>query len=121
MPFDWRDFVELAEQLRTGKWQENLKEAVFRSAVSRAYYGAFGTARKHAERYLGFVKSCSSQDHKVLREFFKKRPETAPLSTELDRLRQWRNQCDYDSEVAELEVLVQNAIASAKHIISQVS
>lgn len=122
MPFDWGDFVRLAEELRSRQWQDSLKEALLRSAVSRAYYGAFGTACEYAETYLGFPRSHTGRDHRALIDFLRRQSEEpiAQLSMELDQLRKWRNQCDYDREVPALEVMVQNAIDSAKYIINQV-
>lgn len=122
MPFDWGDFVQLAEELCTYPFHEGLKEAVSRCVVSRAYYGAFGTACGYAETYLGFPRSNTSEDHTALRDFLKKQPESRikQLGTKLDRLRQWRNQCDYDSEISNLNTMVQNALASAKAIVNQI-
>src|SRR6266571_2146542 len=52
MPFDWKDFLSLAQQLAS-----STEEASKRTAISRAYYCAFNLAFERAElvgcRYPG--------------------------------------------------------------------
>jgi hypothetical protein len=54
MPFDWREYLNLARQLAGLQGSDYSQEAVERSAVSRAYYAAFCWARNYAEKNLGF-------------------------------------------------------------------
>jgi uncharacterized protein (UPF0332 family) len=48
-PFDWKQFLVLAQTL-----SNNTDEASLRSSVSRAYYSAFNTALRRAESH-GYV------------------------------------------------------------------
>jgi RNA-splicing ligase RtcB len=54
MPFDWREYLNLARQLAGLQGSDYSQEAVERSAVSRAYYAAFCWARNYAEKNRGF-------------------------------------------------------------------
>ena len=45
MNFDWKLFVQLANELINCQRTENLKEAYLRTAISRSYYGVFCIAR----------------------------------------------------------------------------
>ena len=56
MPFDWESLIEVARQLATDAANQASKnsEAMQRSAVTRAYFGAFGHARNYAQRFLKF-------------------------------------------------------------------
>ena len=91
--------------------------AAQRSAVSRAYYAAFGHTRKYAADHLGFEARNDPDDHGRLKHFLNK-GKTKVLATRLDRLRQWRNACDYDDEPdPDLPGLVASAIAEAQKVI----
>jgi uncharacterized protein (UPF0332 family) len=48
MPFDWNDFLTLAEELAT-----KLDDASKRTAISRAYYCVFNLASARAESKVG--------------------------------------------------------------------
>lgn len=48
MPFDWNDFLTLADELAT-----KFDEASKRTAISRAYYCVFNLASARAESILG--------------------------------------------------------------------
>ncbi|MCI0641530.1 MAG: hypothetical protein L0Y72_12835 [Gemmataceae bacterium] len=75
MPFDWKHFLEIARFLEAQLRADSTlpQEAVFRSAIGRAYYAAFGYARWYAVTWLGFHgKSKSedkSQEHGLLKAF----------------------------------------------------
>lgn len=94
MAFDWREFLTLARSLRDDPPPGVSLEAAQRTVASRAYYGAFGHARKYATDYLGFVPRDDGDDHGRLRAHLKRqrRGKTADC---LDRLREFRNECDY--------------------------
>ena len=115
MGFDWADYLDLAGWLLDHP-AEPRREASLRTAVSRAYYAAFCRARNYARDRRGFVPKDEWSDHGALRRHF------APLrlrwiASELDDLRQWRNECDYDDEAPNLPGMAEQATASARRII----
>jgi uncharacterized protein (UPF0332 family) len=98
MPFEWTHFLNIAKFLfDQGKLGLSIpQEAAYRCAVSRAYYAAFGHTKTFAMDTMNFVPDGDETDHIKLRDFLKEhqKPE---LSRQLSRLRQWRNQSDYDN------------------------
>jgi uncharacterized protein (UPF0332 family) len=118
MPFDWREYLNLARQLAALQGSGHSQEAAKRSAVSRAYYAAFCWTRNYAEKNLGFQPGGKSSDHAELREHLKKKgsPE---LASGLNKLRDWRNACDYDDQVSQLHQRVGSAIKIADKIIQR--
>lgn len=118
MPFDWREYVELAKDLAGQAKAAYSTEAAQRSAVSRAYYGAFCFARNYAQTHLGFQDTGKAEDHIKLREHLT-RNGRAKLASALNKLRGWRNDCDYEDEVPNIGRLVQSAIRLAEQVIQQ--
>lgn len=119
MPFNWQEYLDLASFLNDNSERGGFsKEAALRSAVSRAYFAAYCHARKYAILYLKHIPSSFSEEneHKSVRECFK-RNSRAKIAIPLDKLRQFRNDCDYDDEVLGLPQIPQNAINLAKGII----
>jgi len=98
MPFDWKTYLELAEFLRTQAEAAPTQEAFLRSAVSRAYYAAFCYVRNHARDRLRFQPRDDGDDHGRLRAFLKN-GKLRGVSNTLQRLREWRNECDYLDEL----------------------
>jgi len=98
MPFEWVHFLDIAkfllEQARSGV--SIPQEAAYRTAISRAYYAAFGHTKAFAMDTMDFIPIGNETDHKNLRDFLKDH-DRAELSRQLTRLRQWRNQSDYDN------------------------
>lgn len=97
MPFQWSDFLDIAKFLRnSGKTSSLPPDAAYRCAISRAYYAAFCHSRDYAEKNLGFVPLKTPKDHERLRIHLAKH-NSGKIATTLDRLRQWRNDSDYDN------------------------
>src|SRR5947208_15882761 len=48
MPFEWKAFVDLARGLGEQSTSAANPEACLRTALSRAYFGAYGQARRYA-------------------------------------------------------------------------
>lgn len=118
MPFDWKEYLELAKALVHQAHGAGFTEARQRTAVSRAYYGAFGFAREYAEKHLQFKPTHQPKDHQDLREHFK-RVGKAQLASRLNKLRSWRNACDYDNQVPDLQDCVREAIKVADQVIRE--
>lgn len=115
MFFGWSDFLILAENLANGP-DPAVGEASLRTAISRAYYAAFGESREYAVAQLGFVPTRKPEDHKRLRDVFEK-AGMYDVAQSLNRLRGWRNDCDYDSTIPVSSVYCVNAIATAKKVL----
>jgi hypothetical protein len=116
--FDWREYLELAKALVGIQSAGYSQEATERAAVSRAYYAAFGWARNYAESELGFVAQSGSEDHRRLREHFRQQGMMR-LASDLNRLRAWRNACDYERRVPQLSNYVRSSIQVASNIIQE--
>jgi len=86
MSFDWKAFIEVARLLQQHAVGETDPEALLRTAVSRAYYGAFCFVRNHARDQLGFEPRNDADDHGRLRAHL--RGKRRQISQKLDRLRQ---------------------------------
>jgi hypothetical protein len=117
MPFDWREYLQLSGFLHGGVGSFT-EEAGWRSAVSRAYYAAFGHARNFARDREGFLTRGTPEDHDRLRDHFRQQRQDR-LAQSLGRLRHWRNQCDYDDDVPGLSQIVGAATLTAREVINQ--
>jgi uncharacterized protein (UPF0332 family) len=119
MAFDWRKYLELARALEGHAGTDlDLVEAARRSAVSRAYYAAFCYARNYAVEYQGFSPRGDVDDHGKLKAHFKT-GKTSKIAQRLDRLRQWRNECDYLDDVGPaLKERVKEAIQEADKVLA---
>jgi uncharacterized protein (UPF0332 family) len=89
-----RAFLEVAEDLSAGS-----READWRSAVSRAYYAGFHTARWLFER-LGFEVPRGDSAHAYLwmRLANSGHPDVQNAGDQLNPLRNARNRADYDTD-----------------------
>ncbi len=120
MAFDWYDYLVLAHLLHTQAGNGIPVEAAWRTAVSRAYYAAFGHAYQYACTYLQFVPrrkpEDKAQDHGRLKAHLQ--PRRHLVAQELGRLRHWRNACDYEDllSTTPLPQTVVSAIAAAEYV-----
>jgi hypothetical protein len=97
MSFEWAQFLDIAKFLLTHGSQASVpQDAAYRSAMSRAYYAAFGHVKIFATDTMKYEPEGTEDDHIKLRDFFKdhQRPD---VSRQLSQLRQWRNQSDYEN------------------------
>jgi len=117
MSFSWKDYLTLAERL-VNHPDSTVDEASFRTATSRAYYAAFGESKDYAVRKLGFVAKGWSKDHQLLRTAFEGAGMN-DVAQSLGRLREWRNDCDYDSAAPVSAQYSTNAVAVAKKILQK--
>lgn len=114
--FDWAEYLRLARTLGT----QTYDEAALRSAISRAYYAAFGTAAQDL-RSRGTKLTTRGGVHKQVIDLFKSDsdPRLVQVGVELDRLRRDRNRADYRPVVNDLGVLVPDALARASGVVQQ--
>jgi hypothetical protein len=73
MSFNWKALVNLARDLEHQAASVDDPEAHFRSAVSRAYFGAFGHACNYAKEFLDFQSRELVEDHGRLRAHLKRK------------------------------------------------
>lgn len=113
MSFDWREFFTLAEELA-----DRDEERGKRTAVGRAYYAAFGTARSQIES-SGAAFPKTGGVHGAVWGHLSKSPD--PVERQLgangNRLRMARNRADYDSVVDRLEDVTLDALEDARAIL----
>ncbi|RMG63546.1 MAG: DNA-binding protein [Calditrichaeota bacterium] len=97
MSFQWEHYIELAERLNQESATFAETEACQRSAISRAYYEAFGLAREVAV-LEGLTLTKKAEDHKNVEQHYRKstRKSRQQIGLELNRLRRLRSKADYD-------------------------
>jgi hypothetical protein len=117
-PFDWNHLLRLARELQNAAVLPTVdRQAVLRTGVTRAYFGAFGIALDYAVANLQFDARYSAEDHGRLRAHFKSK-RRQNVARFLDDMRGWRNQCDYDPHPdSDFEAMLRDAIADADEII----
>ncbi|HEV2947576.1 MAG TPA: hypothetical protein VGX70_09385 [Gemmataceae bacterium] len=118
MGFDWKLFVAVSRFQYSQAVNSGIGEAFLRSALSRAYYGAFCYSRNYARDWLGFIPRYDAEDHGRLRAHLKK-SKRWKVSEKLERLRDWRNECDYKDELTfDLDSAMGPALKEADYIFS---
>lgn len=119
MSFDWKEYIIIAKELQKQQVNDYSQECAFRSAVSRAYYGAFCFARNYIRDNEDFAPYNNAEDHSRVRRHFQ-RQRKFDISNALNDLRRWRNICDYEDTISdELSQLVDDAIQSAQEVIDK--
>ena len=118
--FDWKEFLKVAKFLKDYNEDDIIREAALRCAVSRAYYAVFCYARNYARDNLGFVPIHKPKDHGLLREFLRSKGRTA-IASSLDELRKWRNMCDYDDHVDNIETMADNTLDKAHNALEEIN
>jgi len=101
MAFGWGDFIDLAEWLAANAGTAQLaaySDAVYRTSISRGYYGAFQLAMALLVQKGEYTPTNQGEDHgAVIRSF--QRHQGRPrqqIGAQLDRLRDRRRRADYD-------------------------
>ncbi len=123
MSFNWSDFLALAVSLQQNPTVPGPQEASLRTAISRAYYAAFRSARDFAETQEGFAPTHSGQDHWLVRQHYQNRADTIhrKIGTNLGRLYDNRRKADYDHTVSGLPPMAQSSVQVAANILSDLS
>jgi hypothetical protein len=117
MSFDWSNFLPLAEELTAVDRDAN-REACLRTAISRAYYAAFGMARRSA-RTIRLTTRQSAAEHGEIAAFYTKRygKTGEKIAIALGRLRNRRNAADYDDDFADVEDICLLSIEDARDLL----
>jgi len=121
MSFDWSDLLALAEALVRDPNSPGPEEASLRSAISRAYYAAFCSARNFARAKDGLVVSKGPRAHGQVIGHFKATRDRSrrKIGTDLDRLRVNRNKADYDDVLVRKPTsLAQSSVAMAQNVLN---
>ncbi len=116
--FDWSDFLDVAEELanRTGD------EAALRTAIGRAYYAAFGTARDRLIR-SGVRIPQAGAAHAVVWDRFHASPNRAErrianLGRQLRKRRSW---ADYDASYPNVASEARKAVRWARQVLTDLA
>lgn len=117
MDFDWKTYLDLARFLQQHSASGSQPEAARRSAISRAYYAAFCHARNYARDRHGLQLRYSGDDHYLVKQHFSHRRERG-IAQKLNRLREWRNKCDYEDSIPDLNTLLSWALSEAQMVIA---
>lgn len=111
--FNWPDYFALAQELlqREG-------EAYQRSAVSRAYYAMFHSARGKLISWWEWNPPKEASDHEYLWETFSKKhdPGSRRVGQLGDRLRKARNKVDYADCINNVSDVVEIAMINAERL-----
>ncbi len=116
MAFDWKEYIKFSEELYNSKTDE----ASLRSAISRAYYGAFGTIRPYCISRFNISSKSNPEIHRTIIEKLKTSGNKLEYSTGniLSSLRDDRNNADYSSQFNITKSYVNKAISNSRSVIS---
>ena len=117
MTFDWKAFLALAQNLQQQAAASPEPESLLRSAVSRAYFGAYCHARNYAKDFLKFSPREDADDHGRLRAHLKDKRRKGDADR-LEQLRQLRNSADYLNDLpwTDAQATVVSALVSADSV-----
>jgi uncharacterized protein (UPF0332 family) len=110
MPFEWSDFLTLAEDLANRG-----DEASLRSALSRAYYYVYHLALNRAERNQ-FKAQSGEGTHTQLWRLYRLNPDPdcKKLAEIAARIKEKRERADYNSSYARIDEDVPGMLADAR-------
>jgi uncharacterized protein (UPF0332 family) len=126
--FPWEKFLEFSQilsELEIENEDEDLMQARFRSAISRAYYAAFGQSRKYLRKNYHFIDRKDENEHKKVADEFlrlakeKKKINYQIVGSKLTELRQFRNNADYDKSSEDYSVRWTQCLHYAQKILSE--
>ena len=110
MPFDWSEYLSLADEL-----SKRTDEGSLRSAISRAYYYVYHIALRRAEPN-GFQPLPGEGIHAQLWRCFRASPEAtcSKLGVIGERLKDRRVKADYDPNYLRITEDVQDVLTDAR-------
>lgn len=115
MPFDWNDFLTLANELAT-----KVDDACKRTAISRAYYCVFNLASARAESKVG-PRPRDLPSHQWCWDQYISTPDLTcrQLGNTGDRMKRLRTRADYKAEeIRRLDDEVQRTLQDARHFLA---
>lgn len=122
MTFNWSEYLNLARELAGKSTNVSSEEAKLRSAISRAYYAAFIQTRNFL-RDRDQITIPREKTHKYVIEQFQNSADEKrrKVGEKLQRLRDFRNQADYNDTFPKLLGKTEQALGLARRIISGIS
>lgn len=123
MTFDWSQYLNLAKEFLGQPTPPANQEAKMRSAISRAYYAAFISARNYLQETEGHSIPKTADAHKYVVQQLKQSSDVdrQNIGRNLEKLRRDRNQADYNNSVPELFKISKIAVKRSQRVISQLS
>ena len=114
MSFDWKTYKDLAEELRSKD-----DEASKRSSISRLYYSVF----HQAKIFLINIENYDYSEHKdshaqVWNEFIRKGKTFKSIGENGKRLRNIRNDADYEDEIKRLDDVLETSFRTANNVLT---
>ncbi|NMX21032.1 hypothetical protein C5S30_01045 [ANME-1 cluster archaeon GoMg4] len=119
MTFDWSEYLKLARELAGENGSSANEEARLRSSISRAYFAAYCVARKCLiDKGQGIPGG--PKGHRYICNFLQESifEEEKQAGEDLDRLRNRRNQADYDDFMRNLSAVVGDSLNRSVRVIS---
>lgn len=114
----WSNYLDLAQELVARADDE----AAARSAISRAYYAAFGSVRDHLVRRGATVPKAGPAHAVVWTRFHASADPTHRRIADIGRiLRKKRSQADYDETYPHLTLDARRAVALAQRLLSDLA
>ena len=122
MRFDWYQFLLLARELLNMRTLRSLRAALQRTAISRAYYAAFSTARKYLREVEG-VNTIRQDAHQFVINYFLNSTDSDyfDIGEQLKTLLTARNKADYDEVFVGLQNQAQKMVALADDTIRAIN
>lgn len=96
MSFDWKLYIQLADELIAYQRTTSLQEAYLRSAISRSYYGIFCLARNFL--ISKGISIPGVDTHKFIRSNYQRSSNKAEKEIGDNLRRLWRERKDADYE-----------------------
>lgn len=122
MSFDWIGYLQLAEELVDQAVDATGQEAKLRTAISRAYYAAFGKARDYL-RQKGASSEPPAGIHSYVQRQFRanKYKVSQQIAWNLNQLQIRREKADYEPQVINLIAETRFSLTLAQRIISDLN
>ena len=121
MSFDWAEFLKVAEILHEGASDAKFAEAMYRIAISRAYYAAFCLARNLLIKRAWLIQD--KDVHRFVRDSFvdSENKQEQLIGRKLHRLKQARVKADYDDEIRDIAKLSADALKTSREILDAIA
>lgn len=109
MSFDWAEYLRLAKELAKNPPPNCDLEAIYRTVIGRAYYGAFREAQNFLVKRGSFSVEFGEGSHNKVIFEFKGHPNRycQLIGEDLRRMKQFRERADYQDE---FEGSLENAV-----------
>jgi len=119
MTFDWSEYLKLARELAGENGSSANEEARLRSSISRAYFAAYCVARNFLDN-KGHGIPRGPTGHRYICDLLQESifDEEKQAGVDLNRLRNRRNQADYDDFMRDLSAVVEDSLNRSVRVIS---